>query len=375
MKIVHYSNFINHHMVWLADELYALTGGEYYFVCTVNLPESYLKSGYPNYFDRPYVVKAFEEKGHQLAKELALEADVAIFNGNDELHEYRHPRLIKDKLSFESGERWLKKGLINLLSPRLLKSQYWYHSKYYKCNNYYALCTSAYMEKDLALLHNFKGKCFKWGYFTKVDDFEVESKMFTGSKLMWVNRFIDWKHPEMPIFLAKMLMDKGFSFCVDMFGNGILHEKMVLLSKQLGLEDIVHFRGNMPNAQIIDEMRHHDIVMTTSDKNEGWGAVVNEAMSNGCVLVGSDAVGSVPFLVKHNENGLVFKACDIQSLCNCVESVLGDASKCKVIARNALNTMKYLWSPSNAAKSFVELSSSLIEYREPCIKDGPCSRI
>ena len=375
MKIVHYSNFINHHMVWLADELYALTGGDYFFVCTENIPDSYIKSGYPNYFDRPYVVKAFEDEGHQLAKELALVADVVIFNGNDELHEYRHSRLIKNKLSFESGERWLKKGLINILSPRLLKAQYWYHSKYYKCNNYYALCTSAYGAKDFTLLHNFQNKCFKWGYFTKVEDFDILSKIFTGSRMMWVNRFIDWKHPEMPVLLAKMLRDKGYSFSIDMYGNGILHEKMVLLSKQLGLEDIVHFIGNIPNAQIIDEMRHHDIVMTTSDKNEGWGAVVNEAMSNGCVLVGSDAVGSVPFLVKHEENGLIFKTNNLQSLCNCVESVLEDASRCKEIAKNAFYTMRDLWSPSNAAKSFVELSTCLIEQRQPSLEEGPCSRI
>ena len=44
------------------------------------------------------------------------------------------------------------------------------------------------------------------------------------------------------------------------------------------------------------------------------GAVANESMSQGCVLVGSDAIGSIPFLVKHRQNGLVFRSCQVDSL-------------------------------------------------------------
>ena len=54
----------------------------------------------------------------------------------------------------------------------------------------------------------------------------------------------------------------------------------------------------MPNAKILQEMRKHEIFLFTSDRNEGWGAVSNESMSNGCMLVGSDGIGSIPFLVK-----------------------------------------------------------------------------
>lgn len=373
MFIVHYSNFINHHMVWLADELYHLTNGRYSFVCTENIPESYTKTGYPNYFERPYVIRCFEEEGYKEATSLALTADVAIFNGNKELDPFRMPRLERDLLSFESGERWLKKGILNVLSPRLLHSQFLYHTMFRKCKNYYALTTSAFGAHDYQMLHSFKGRCFKWGYFTNVEPFDVSNKEFLGTRIMWVSRFIDWKHPELPIKLAKMLKEKGVSFTIDMFGGGVLHENMQQLSKGYNVDDCVFFRGNLPNSQIIDEMRNHDIVLATSDQNEGWGAVVNEAMSNGCVLVGSNLTGSVPFLVKHEDNGLIFKSNDILSLLDCVISVIGNPAKCKALASKAYNTMRDVWSPNNAAQSFINLSNCLMRNEEPNIQEGPCS--
>ena len=373
MIIVHYSNFINHHMVWLADELYNMTNGGYYFVCTENIPAKYIKTGYPNYFDRPYIIKSFEKEGYKEAVSLALNADVAIFNGNKELDSFRVPRLNNDLLSFESGERWLKKGILNILSPRLLHSQFLYQTQFKNCKNYYSLSTSAYGAQDYKMLHSFVNRCFKWGYFTKVEPFDVGQKEFMGTRIMWVSRFIGWKHPELPIKLAKMLKAKGEAFTIDMYGGGVLYDDIHSLAKEYSVDDCVYFHGNIPNLQIISEMRNHDIVLATSDRNEGWGAVVNEAMSNGCVLVGSDLTGSVPFLVKHRENGLIFKTNNIHSLFDCVMDVIGNPVRCRELATKAYVTMRDVWSPNNAAKSFISLTNCLMRNEEPRIIEGPCS--
>lgn len=57
---------------------------------------------------------------------LAEEVDVAIF-ATYGVFEYERKRLETGKLTFEYGERWLKRGLINLLSPRLIKHQLLYY--------------------------------------------------------------------------------------------------------------------------------------------------------------------------------------------------------------------------------------------------------
>ena len=46
-------------------------------------------------------------------------------------------------------------------------------------------------------------------------------------------------------------------------------------------------------------MEQANIFIISSTHEEGWGAVVNEAMNSGCVVIGSHAAGAVPFLIEN----------------------------------------------------------------------------
>ncbi len=56
-------------------------------------------------------------------------------------------------------------------------------------------------------------------------------------------------------------------------------EKKIL---ELNLSDKVHQLGNLSNSDVIKLMQNHQIFCFTSDRSEGWGAVLGEAMSNAC---------------------------------------------------------------------------------------------
>lgn len=58
MKIVMLSNFINHHQTPVADELYNMSGVEYWFIETKSLPEEQRNLGYSDLSSRPYVVSS-----------------------------------------------------------------------------------------------------------------------------------------------------------------------------------------------------------------------------------------------------------------------------------------------------------------------------
>lgn len=161
---------------------------------------------------------------------------------------------------------------------------------------------------------------------------------------------------------------------LDMYGSGEELEKTKNLTKFLNVEDVVCFKGNMPNEDILKAMRGHEIFLFTSDKHEGWGAVTNESMSNGCAIVASDAIGSVPFLVEDGVNGCIFRSCDLDSLCEKVEWLLDNNEKRVEMASNAYRTMRDVWSPKNAAKNFMILAEDLLNGKEPSIKEGPCSK-
>ena len=376
MQIVFYTNFINHHQVLVADELYQLSGGQYRFVETMPMFDWLKSGGYDDFSSRPYVLQAWKDDvSKKKAEELCINADVAIY-GADSL-EYQIMRAKTGKLSFEVSERWLKKGILNLLSPRLLRNMWYYHTLFRK-KPVYKLCSSAYAAGDQYKMLSYKDRCYKWGYFTRVDDYDIlaslDDRQAAEFRLMWCARFLKLKHPEMAIRLAARLKAKGYAFTLDMYGSGVELERMQLLARQLDVTDVVRFCGNLPNDQILEQMRCHDIFLFTSDRNEGWGAVANEAMSNGCVLVGSDAIGSVPFLVKDGENGCVFKSCDLDSLMNKVEYLLNNRTEIRRLAVNGYLTMKTVWSPENAARNLMTLIDDLRNGRDTSVADGPCSK-
>lgn len=379
MQIVFFSNFINHHQANVADELYKLTNGNYTFVELCPIYDWLLKGGYSDLSSRPYVLQAWRNKENMdRAMELLYSADVALFSC-PESWKYEALRAKTGKLTFDVSERWLKRGWLNLMSPRLLK-YFWYYFTVLAHKNVYKLCSSAFACSDHYKLHSFKNKCYKWGYFTKVDEnYTVEASLGVSTSgtlhtFMWCARFLKWKHPELPIQMAVRLKEKGYKFVLDMYGSGEELEPNKALAKYLNVEDVVNFKGNMPNNDILKAMREHELFLFTSDKNEGWGAVANESMSNGCAIVASDAIGSIPFLVNDGVNGCVFESCNLDSLCEKVEWLLDNPEKRLQIAAKAYQTMRDVWSPKIAANNFLKLVKMLQGGNNTLPIDGPCSK-
>lgn len=376
MKIVFFSNFINHHQIYLAQSLQDLSDVDMVFVASKPMPTSFRNSGYSVIKDWTHLLNAYSSNDdYEKARQLALNADVVIF-GADSLS-FEVERMKVGKLSFEVSERWIKRGWLNLLSPRLLKNMWYYHTLFYD-RPLYKLCASAYAAEDQYRLHSFKDRCYKWGYFTKVEEFDVETHVSGNPdnriKMIWCARFIDWKHPELVVKLAYKLKASGYQFTIDMFGSGVELEKAKRLCQRLGVDDKVSFKGNKPNEEILVEMRKHDIFLFTSDRNEGWGAVLNEAMSNGCTVVASHEIGSVPFLVEDGENGLIFKSKNVDSLYEKVVWLVEHPKERKRMAINAYHTMKKMWSPEVAARNLLTLINDLKSGQETSIKEGPCSK-
>lgn len=371
--IIFVSNFLNHHQFPVASELYTLTGGQYRFVETEPMPEWIKKGGYSEYDNLPWLIQAWKSpEADKIARELIISADTVMWCNNLYIHLIKE-RLKQGKLTFEIGERWLKRGLLNLLSPRLIKSQFYYHS-FFRNRPLYRLNASAYAANDMRLMHSFRNKMFKWGYFTKCKE-NVTKPPQTDNRLriLWVARFLTLKHPELPVKMASMLRQKGYDFELDMYGQGPEFERVKALINSLKVSDVVKLKGVLPNEDILKEMRDHQIFLFSSDRHEGWGAVLNEAMSNKCAVVASHEIGSVPFLIKHNENGLIFRSKSVDDLCDKVQYLLENPQKCIEFGEKAFTTIYSVWSPKNAARNLLKLISSLEDDSDSNIDDGPCS--
>lgn len=377
ISITFFSNFLNHHQVPFCNEIYKIIGDRFYFIATEVIHQERLEMGYKDYsHEFPYCINAYESKElYDKALALSYESDIVIHGSAPEI--FIKKRIFENKLTFRYSERLFKKGFIRLLDPRVLKDCIFKHTLF-RGKNLHMLCASAYTANDVSILYAYPNKCWKWGYFPEIMDYDIDMlinfKPTEFVNILWVGRFLSWKHPEYAVKLAKRLKDKNYKFLLSFIGDGKVKEEIEKMVLNNGLADKVKFLGSMSPEKVRSYMLKANIFLFTSNKQEGWGAVLNEAMNSGCAIVASDAIGSVPFLVKNNISGLYYKNGVIKDLFNKVESLFLNPEKQKSLGKNAYNSVINEWNPKVAAERFIVLSKSLLLGEETIYTSGPCSK-
>ena len=194
-----------------------------------------------------------------------------------------------------------------------------------------------------------------------------------GVSILWTGRLIRLKHAEAAVYVAERLKREGVRFEMNIIGTGTLESKLKELIQRKGLDDSVHMLGSMPPENVRDYMERADIFLFTSDRGEGWGAVLNESMSSGCAVVADSNIGSVPYLIQDGVNGFIYKSRDYKHLYEKVLLLINNPSMRESLGRKAFLSMKETWNGVNAAKSLLLLCEALLKGEDTPIKEGPCS--
>ena len=380
MKVVFISNFLTHHQIPFCLEMQKRLGEDFRFISTVKIFDWRIKLGFKD-LDKEYdfVIRAYENnESYQKAKKMAMESDVVIIGSTtDELIE---ERLKQDKLIFRYRARifiFPDGFLKTILDKEKMKLFYNRHIKYRKNKNLYLLCANAYGANDFKKLGLYKDKMYKWGYFLKTNIYNIDELIERKEKneilqIIWVARFIKWKHPEVVIKLAKRLKEQKYNFKIKMLGTGVLEDKIRQIINKERLDDVIEIVGQVPSDRVKDYMEEANIFIGTSDSTEGWGAVINEAMNAGCAIVANQKMGSVPFLIEHEKNGLMYHSYkDFEAK---VKRLLKDDELRKKLAKNAYIYITQKWTSSIAADNIITLFNSIINGERCEIKDGPASK-
>ena len=369
MKITFISNYLNHHQLPFCKEMINELGNDFFFVATELISDARRQLGYEDMNNKyDFVVRAYEDE--EKAYELGIESDIVIIGSAPQ--KYIRERLRRGKITIRYSERIFKnyKNFIRCI-PSIIKF------KLFERRNTYLLCASAYSTKDFNKLGLYKNKCYRWGYFPEIKEYmDIKNiiKNKDDNSIIWVARFLEWKHPEAVIKIAKKLKENNYNFNIKMIGIGPLEKKIKKQIQDNNLEDDVKLLGSMSHKKVREYMEKSKIFLFTSDKNEGWGAVLNESMNSGCAVIASHEIGSVPFLIKENENGLIYKSGNINDLYEKVKLLLDNPNLTTKLGLEAYRTMVNLWNPKIAAKRVIELSDLLLK-RESFNKyqEGPCS--
>ena len=380
MKVTFYSCFLTHHQVPFCLEMQKRLGDDFKFVSNSKIFQWRLDLGFKD-LDKEYdfVIRSYEnEEEWNKAKRLADESDIVIIGSTSD--ELLKDRLKQDKITFRYRSRiWLfTDGFFKtVFNKDKIKLLYQRHLKYKKNKNLYLLCASGYGAKDFGSLGLYKNKMYKWGYFLQTNEYDIDKLIEQKEKnekiqIIWVGRFINWKHTEIAIKLAKNLKKQNYNFEIKMLGQGVLEEKMKKLIQKYKVEDCVKIVGQVPSDKVKDYMENASIFIGTSDHNEGWGAVVNESMNAGCAVIANKKMGAVPFLIKDNETGITYKT--YSELEQAVKRVIQDKNLRNKLGKNAYKFITEKWTASVGAENLVRLFESIIEKNEIEIKDGPVSK-
>lgn len=374
MKIVFLSNYFNHHQEPLSEELFSLLNGNYNFIETMPIEEERVKMGWGITKIPSYVIQSYRSpKDFELCEYLVDSADVVIIGSAPE--SLIKNRIKKGKLIFRYHERPLKKR-VNLCKYLLL--YFYWHKNNPKTANIYMLSASAYTALDYSKFGLFKNKCLKWGYFTEARRYDNINHLIEFKKknsIIWVARFIKLKHPEVVSEIGEKLLKDGYDFEINMIGNGELVESTRKILEEKGLTSYVNILGSMKPDDVREYMEKSEIHIFTSDKNEGWGAVLNESMNSACVPISSHAIGSAPYLIDNGINGFIYEDGNIDDLYSKIKSLIDNKDKMKKMSIKAYETIVDMWSPKNASIRLIRISEMILKGEKiELFKDGPCSK-
>lgn len=383
MEVVFVSNFYNHHQAAFAKAMDCYTNGHFFFIENEKMSEERKNMGWgennaPVFVKRMYL----SESERRACIGLIEQADVVIFENTT--RNLIINRLSQGKLTFLYSERCFKSGYeLWKLPVRWIT----WHRVFGKYKNHYLLCASAYSAADFALTLNYLGKAYKWGYFPEVKKYDLaelmKNKLSVISEklkhprisILWAGRLIGWKHPDASIRVAANLKRDGYSFEMSIIGNGEMEQQLRQMICEYQVEDCVKMLGSMSPDEVRKHMEYADIYLFTSDFNEGWGAVLNESMNSGCAVVASHAIGSVPFLVENNINGLIYENGNENDLLKKVEYLIDNPQERKMIGKAAYETMKETWNAEVAASRLIELATDLLKKgKSTRYESGPCSK-
>ena len=166
-------------------------------------------------------------------------------------------------------------------------------------------------------------KVFPFGYFTAQPDENLSAGPVSTSekpvfRMLFVGQLIHRKGLDLLFHALSKVSDKKWA--LDIIGKGPQEESYMQLAEKKGFNARIYWWGALPNAQVLACMAQADLFILPS-RYDGWGAVVNEALTMGTPVLASDACGA-SCLLTADWLGMTFSSENTDSLVNALQECL-----------------------------------------------------
>lgn len=348
-SILFISNFLNMHQAPLIRYINKMNYAMTFLECGI-MPDERKKMFYSNQFNDINIVKYFEL--NQTIEEFAGKFDTIIIS---EIRYLPNISLLSNtKVIFIYSEHIYKSKSVLKNFLRRLKYKFIF-SKVKNQNKLFLLCSSSKAKNDYLSVSKIPAKnMFKWGYFPEIiQNQSIEARNVNQPiSILWVGRLLKWKNPKHSIIFLNELIKNGIQANLTIIGEGAEESKLKLLCKRLHIDSNVVFKPFIPNNEIQNEMKKSNLFVFSSGKGEGWGAVLNEAMGNGCCCIANIDAGSTRFLMSNEKTGFTYKSLkDLKMLAKQLSfySHSDILNILKQKGQKASNFIHSYWTPAKAA--------------------------
>lgn len=158
-----------------------------------------------------------------------------------------------------------------------------------------------------------------WGYFVDPSsNFRTEGwpDVSRVLKLLWVGRILKLKHVETIIKAVSKLPQDAVHLSI--VGDGPEKIRLETIAKHC---KNVQFYPRVDIVKVRMEMRKNDVYVFASDGDDGWGAVVNEALEEGMEVIGTYEAGASATMLPKSR---LFHSGDWRSLRKILEELVED---------------------------------------------------
>jgi glycosyltransferase involved in cell wall biosynthesis len=160
-------------------------------------------------------------------------------------------------------------------------------------------------------------RIFPFAYVTERYSGYSGERVGNGFRFLFVGQLIARKGVD--VLLRALAKVPGCELAV--IGDGPEEENLKKVAAKCGVADRVSWRGKMDSTKAQSQIAEADVLVLPS-REDGWGAVVNEALMAGTPVICSTACGAAD-LIRYPWLGTVFRSGNVAELANALSSWTG----------------------------------------------------
>jgi glycosyltransferase involved in cell wall biosynthesis len=149
-----------------------------------------------------------------------------------------------------------------------------------------------------------------------IKDYPFMDRTFDAPKLLWVRSFAKLYHPKMAVRVLEALLRKGHHAELCMVGPDSDGSLADVKRFAQSLEVTVTFTGKLSKAEWVHLSKAYNVFINTTNFDNTPVSVI-EAMALGLPIVSTN-VGGMPFLVEHQNHGLLVPAGDVNAMADAI---------------------------------------------------------